>query len=232
MSTTFAEFKRQVFLRMPTVDGKTILAAEQAINDAHKVIAMVKDFDDLMVLDTANAATVANQSSYHLTGNLGLTRPKDIYTIRYMANESSRKLDFVPISELDKVLPYTLTSGTRKPTHYTRRGNSIELYPVPDAAANLYIQHSQWPATLANETDETPYQNIDPVIVDLATDITMAILSGTSGEWFTRAKQLLGITLNDDETRPDIWWVAKPFQPSPAGAAGEYWNDPFVKRQP
>ena len=58
MSTNFKELKRQVMLRMPSVDGRTVLAVEQAINDAHKVIAMVKDFDDLKVLDIANAATV------------------------------------------------------------------------------------------------------------------------------------------------------------------------------
>ena len=64
MATTFAEFKRRVMLGIPQVDGETLLTVEEAINIAHKVIACVRDFDDLMVLDTTNALTVASQKLY------------------------------------------------------------------------------------------------------------------------------------------------------------------------
>jgi len=230
MSTTFKELKRQVMLRMQNADGRTQLAVEQAVNDAIRVIVTVHDFDDLMVTDTSNAVTVANQANYHVENDFLLTRPKDIYSIRYMDEDNSRKLTYVPSRDVDVVLPYTDILGTDRPSFYTRRGMYIELIPIPNANANLYIQHSQWPATLSNETDECPLVNIDPAIVALATDIAFSILDGHSGDWFQRAKQLLGIVVSDDDAKPDVWKVAKPFSAEQRSIEGEYWNNPFIRR--
>lgn len=229
MATTFGELKRRVLLNLrEKTDGGTLLAVEQAINDAHMVIAAVKDFDELMVFDTANAFTTASKKSYHVTTDLLLTRPKDIYSIKYMDGANSRKLIYVPYRELDEKVPYTELTGTGKPSWYTTRGMSIELYRIPDEAKPLYIMYSQWPAALVSDSDETPYTNIDHVIVSLATDIA----SGAASDWMARAQQLLGIALNEEAARPDRLYVAQPFRPVCIGSVGEYWLSPFVKRQP
>jgi len=67
-NTTFAELKRQVLLRMPDNEGRTIMAIEQGINDAHKMIAAIKDFDELMTLDMTHAFT-----RYCDTGDIAVT---------------------------------------------------------------------------------------------------------------------------------------------------------------
>jgi hypothetical protein len=220
-------------LRLNKPDGRAILATDQAINDALKVIAMIKDFDELRVLDTANAATVANQKLYHVEDDLLLTRPKDIYSMRLMDEASSRKLTFVPFRRLDEDIPYTELTGTGRPSYYTIRGRYVELYQIPDDAYNLYIQHSQWPAALANDSDQVIFINIDHVIVALAADMAASILEGSSStDWMSRAVQLLGAAVSDEDTRPDQTFVARPFNPTPTGPMGEYWNNPFVKRQP
>jgi hypothetical protein len=214
-------------------DGKVLLAVEQAINEAHKVVADVKDFDELIVLDTTHALTVINKKSYHLETDLLLVRPKDIDTIRYMDDENSRKLIYIPPRELDLRIPYTEQVGTGRPRFYTRRGRYVELFRIPDAAKPLYVQHSQWPDTLTNDTDTTPYLRIDHVIVTLSTEIAQSIIAGMSvSSWSGRAKELLGLAINEEDTRPDNFLIAQPFEPTPKGPMGSYWLNPWVITDP
>lgn len=227
---TFLELKQQVQLRLGGhLDGKTTLAMEQAINHAHKVIADVHDFDELMILDTTNAFTVAEQKSYHIVDDLALVRPKDIYTIRYMDEDNSRKLEYVSLRHLDSNVPYTEMVGSGRPYWYTQRGRYIEFYRIPDEAKPLYIQHSQWPDTLAEDGDESPFLNIDQVIVPLAADMTLAIVEGLPvSSWTNRAQQLLGVGVLEEKIRPDRFFVAQPFGTT-RRPVGEYWLNPFIK---
>jgi hypothetical protein len=58
VATTYIELLRQAMLNLqPRSDGVTRLAVEQAINNAQRIIAAIKDFDELMILDRANAFT-------------------------------------------------------------------------------------------------------------------------------------------------------------------------------
>lgn len=228
MSATYAELKRQVLLKLKKNDGLAILATEQAINDALKMIATVKDFDELMALCTT-AATVDGTKSYSMDSDLALTRPKDIYSIRLMDTDNSRKLQYVPFQQLDNLIPYTEQTGEGRPSYYTRRGRDIELYQIPDAAYTLYIQYSKWPATLDEDTDTIEYVNIDPAIVQLAADMAQASLDGTDVDWMQRAVTLLGMVTREEGSRPDERLVARPFCPVPPGLPGEYWNNPFIR---
>lgn len=229
---TFSELKQQIQLRLGDhVDGKTTLAMEQAINHAHMVIADVHDFDELQVLDVTNALTVAEQKSYHIEDDLNLERPKDIYSIRYMDEDNSRKLTYVSMRHLDATIPYTEMVGSGRPYWYTQRGRYIEFYRVPDEAKSLYIQHSQWPDILADDDDESPFLNIDHAIIALATDMTLAIIERTPvSSWSSRAQQLLGLGVLEEKIRPDRAFIAQPFDTNKSrGSTGEYWLNPFIK---
>ena len=233
MATTYEEFIRRVMINLqPRVDGTAMLAAREAINDAHYVIACAKDFDDLMVLDKDHADTVDGQKSYHLEDDLKLTRPKDIYSIRLMDEDNSRKLAYIPFRELDDKVPYTEQTGEGRPSWYTQRGNSIELYRIPDDAYDLYIQHSQWPTVLSGDDDETDYTNIDFAIVSLSSEMAIASLEGGTSNWLQRATSLLGIATNEERARPDRFLIAQPFRATSPGPPGAYWNNPWVKHQP
>lgn len=227
--STFGELKRQVMLRLDRPGGRTTLIVEQAINDTLRLICSIKDFDELMILDTSNAFTVAQQKSYHIVNDLALTRPKDIYTIRYMDTSNSEKLEYVPLRELDQRVPYTEMSGYGSPSYYTRRGMYIELYRIPDEVKPLYIQYSQWPEQLVYNSDECPFINMDPTIVTLATDMASSMMDGASTtSWAQKAMEMLNITTREDETRPDKTFIARGFEPGLA-RVGEYWKDPFYK---
>ena len=232
-NTTFGELIRQVSLKLKRNDGLALLAIKDGINDAHKNIARVKDFDELVLLDTTNAKTAAGVKSYHITTDLALVRPKDIYTIRYMDGVNSRKLEYVSPREIDEKIPYTEIFTTGRPKWYTRRGMSIELFRIPDAIKSLYILHSQWPIVLSADSDTTPYLYLDDVIITLGADIASSTLEGGGvTSWFERAKQLLGIVLKEDETRPDIFYVAQPFSARERRVLGSYWLNPWQKGQP
>lgn len=227
--STFAELKRQVVMKLEEVpSGEVMLTVEQAINDAMHVIAMVEDFDDLMVMDTTNAATVEDQKLYHIEDDLSLERPKDIYSIRLMDEGNSRKLIYVPPTEIDLKIPYTEISGTGRSKWYTRRGKYIELYRIPDDAYDLYVYHSQWPEVMDADSDTIPFANLDLVIVTLAVD--MSVRGGSVTDWLPRAKELLALGVREEGDRPDAVMVAKPFSPSEDYfGPGEYWVDPFYK---
>lgn len=233
MATNYGEFIRRVMLNLhPRSDAITKIAVEQAINDALKVIACVKDFDELMTLDTTHAATVADQKLYHIETDFALVRPKDIYSMRLMDDADSRKLTYVSFRDLDKQIPYTEVTGTGRSKYYTMRGNYVELYPIPDAVYSLYVQHSQWPTVLSATTDETEYTDIDYAIVALSTDMALASLEGGGGDWLSRATQLLGMATSEETTRPDEVRVAQPFIPTRLPSVGSYWLNPWVKTQP
>ena len=118
MATTYKEFIRRVLINLqPRNDGIVVMAVEQAINDAQKVIACVKDFDELMTLDTTHATTVDGTKLYHIEDDFDLVRPKDLYSIRLMDESNSRKLDYVPFRAMDERIPYTEMTGEGRPKY-------------------------------------------------------------------------------------------------------------------
>lgn len=233
MTTTYEELYRKVLLRIDKDDGRALLAAKESVNDAHKDIARVWDVDELITCDTTSADTVADTKSYHIEDDFSLTRPKDIHDITLEDTSNTRSLIFKPLKWVRKHIPYPENMSTGKSTIYTRRGNYVELIPIPDDAYDLHITHSQWPTELTADSDETDYVDLDDVIIALATERTDAILKNITGvDWTARAKYLLAYAHNEDRTRPDEILVAQPFNIVSGIQSTEPWKDPFVKKYP
>lgn len=231
--TAFSELKRRVLLRLSKSDGRAVLAAEEGINEAMRNIARVRDFDELITLNTTTAFTVQGTKSYDPTTNWGLTRFKDIISIRLMNTDQSRKLIWVPLRELDEIIPYAEQVSEGLSTWYTQRGGSYELIRIPDAAYHLYITHSQWPLTLTTDAQTCSYLNLDDVIVALGAEIALAIHSGSAAQdWVMRAKSLLGMGLTEHTTKPDQIHVARPFRADDGRITDDYWYNPFIKSDP
>lgn len=231
--TTFSNLYQQVLLRARKYgsDGEVLLAAKQGINDAHKAIARVYDFDDLMVWDKTNAFTADSTAAYHLTTDWGLTRPKDLHTLKLMDGDSSRKLVYVPPSRLDDTIPYPEGIGEGRPKWYTRRGNEVELIRIPDAVYAVYVYYSQWPNTLADDDDETPYTDLDDVIIQTAVQAVRGIMEEEYVELTNIAKALIFGAKSEHAERPDRFLVARPFSAGNQNL-GEYWKQPFVTEDP
>ena len=235
--TTYNELYRKVLFRLyghDASEGRKLIAAKEAVNDAHKIIARVFDYDDLIVTDTSSASTVASTATYHLIDDWSLTRPKDILTLRLMDDDNSRKLVYISPSKIDEQLPYPAIIGEERPTRYTQRGFYIELFPIPDDAYDMYIMYSQWPLPLSDDADISSYANanIDDTIISLGVRMAQASLNNAEGtNWLTLARDLLAGSTQETKERPDRKYQAQPFQ-CEEPIVGEYWKMPFVRRNP
>jgi hypothetical protein len=233
MSTTYQELYQKVHLRLNSSEGRALLFAKEAVNTAHKWIARAKDFDELLVWDTENAATVAETQSYHLEDDWGLTRPKDAYSLVYYTEDnSSIKLTWMNPQEFDELIPYPEGVGESDSYMYTQKGEKVYLHPIPADAVSVYVYYSQWPLELSADSDQTSYSDIDDIIITLAFEIANANLTKAGiTDWTTRATQLLKGGIREHSTKPDQRYVARPFRFT-GRPVGEYWLNPMIKENP
>jgi len=232
MGTTLAEFRRRVLIGFPRSDGEAVLAVEEGINAAVKALVSLNDFDEMLTLDSTSASTVTDQQRYHLTTDLLLTRPKDIYSIRCMDEGDSRKLIYVSPRELDTKIPYPEQFGTGRPKWYTVFGLYIELFRIPDAAYDLYIRYSQWPDVMTDDTDECVLTHVDESIIMLAKDVANSYLNGEYLNIASKAMEYVKMGVKEERTRPDQDLYAKPYCAGGSLPLGEWWTNPFAREDP
>ncbi len=229
MGTTLDTLRGRVLLGFPRADGEAIVAIEQAINDSIQIFAQMEDFDEMLTKDTTSADTVDGTATYHLTSAWGLTRPKDILSMILEDTTDSVKLKYMPHREFDSKFPYPATYSEDRPTIYTRRGLTIELFRIPDAAYDVHITYSQFPAALTSGSAECTLLNFDTQIVFLAKDIASAYLSGNYTDFQTRAREILKVGMAQRRTKTDNTLMAKPFVAGSEPYLSEYYADPMVK---
>jgi hypothetical protein len=230
VGTTLAELRRKVLMGVKDLTGEDILMAEESVNQACQSIAKVRDFEELTVLNNTTAFTADGTRRYTLTTALGLTRPKDIYSpIVAHDDYNSFPITYVTPQEMDREQPYPEGTAEGIPIVYTRRGDTLEFFPIPDAIYPLYVQYSQWPLTLSADTDQCSYTQIDAEIVALARDIFLNLRAGLPIDSIAKAKAYVLQAVKDDISNPGALPVARGFRSSNSTLRGEYWNDPFVK---
>jgi hypothetical protein len=235
MSTTYQELYQKVQLRLNNSGGRAHIFAKEGVNDAHKWIARVKDFDELMTWDISGTpATVASQESYHLVDDWSLTRPKDVYSlVYYTGDSSSRKLTWRDAQEFDEMYPYPGVMGEQDPWIYTQKGEKVYLSPIPEEEKIVRVYYSQWPLVLSADSDQTSYKDIDDVLIALAYDIAKSALTGVGvTDWTKRAAALLAGGIREHSVKPDQRYVAHPFRASRGRVMGEYWLNPMIKENP
>lgn len=231
MAVTYKQLYQRVLLRIKTLDGRALLACKEAVNIAQKVIARTADFDELKTWDLTHCKTAISVKDYIIPTRWALVRLKDILSIKLMDESNSRKLTYISPTEIDERIPYPQDLGEQRCSVYTQRGNTVELFPIPDEVYTLYVYHTQWPVELVNDTDCMSYaDDLEDVVVSLAADITNSILEGVSGtDWNSKAKAMLVGAVAEDLNRPDRVFQARPFDPGVTIYTGEYWRQPFVK---
>jgi len=235
--TTYAEYYSKVLVRLNRNDGLALMAAQQAVNDARKVICRVRDFDNLKTRDTTSCTTVAETMSYHLIDDWGLTRFKDIITFRLMDGSNSRKLVYKTPRWLDQNIPYPEDMGYGKPSMYTQRGYEIDLIRIPDDEYSLYLFYSRWPAPLSDDDDEEAdlnYPDLEDVIITLGERLARAQLNNVTVDAKSLTAELLSGAYQEDVGRPDQIKTAQPFTsfPTSGSVQGEWWKRAFTRRDP
>ena len=74
----------------------------------------------------------------------------------------------MPIRKFDKTYPKPDNYEEGVPTIYTRWGQNLMMFKIPDDAYDLYIRYSQWAADLTTST-ESDYDNRDQLIITAGT---------------------------------------------------------------
>ena len=214
-----------------SVSGATLQTRVRTyINWGQKRIARSHNFHELNVLQTT-AATVTSVQSYPMssgTNNLGLTRPKDILSIRLIDSENSRILTRWHYRKFDRHYPYPTNYTTGRPSIYCRRGNSLEMFRIPNAAYTLYIFYPQWPSDLATGTQSSDFTNKDQLILAAGVLETYLALEEYADVkvWYQRFLGHLGDAI---AVEGDVDWEpeAEPHGHGLAPGSGTPWIDPY-----
>ena len=194
-------------------------------------ICRAYSFDELDILNES-AATVASVKVYPLTtgtNNLGLTRPKDISSIRLIDSENSIKLVRWSDRKFDRVYPRPANFATGRPRIYIRWGSNLEFFKIPDAVYSLAIRYPQWAAELSSTSSTSSFEYKDQLI------ITSGILEGylhfeeynDADVWL---QKFLGLLSDCIRAEGDTDWEtqADEFSMKRGGYySGEPWIDPY-----
>jgi hypothetical protein len=200
------------------------------LNFAQRRIAKIHSFYELNVLDTT-PVTVADVKRYPIetgTNTLGLTRVKDIQSIRLIDSENSRKLERWHYRKFDRYYPRPANYSTDRPRIYTRRGDFLELFRIPNDAYSLSITYSQWPQELTAGAQESDFTNKDQLLITAGTlEIYLALEEYADARvWFERFRGQLSDAI---KAEGDVDWEpeAEPFAALPDYGSGTPYTDPY-----
>lgn len=155
-----------------SVSGATLQSRVQTyyLNWAQRRIAKAYDFYELMGNQTS-ATTVASVKTYPLetgTNNLGLTSVKNINSVVLIDGSNtyrSRRLEFWHYRRFDDQFPRPENYPIDIPSLYTRQGDNLELFRIPDAAYTLKIRYSKWPTVFSSGSQVSDFSNKDELLV-------------------------------------------------------------------
>lgn len=200
------------------------------LNWGQKRIARFYNFHELNVLLTT-ATTATDVKRYPLssgTNNLGLTRPKDIQSIRLIDAENSRKLERWSYRKFDRWYPRPENYTSGRPRIYARHGNFVEMFRIPNDAYTLWIRYPQWPLDLTGATQTSDYENKDQLLITVGVLETYLALEeyADARVWYER---FLGQLRDAAHAEGDVDWEP---EAEPHGArrdyrSGEPWIDPY-----
>lgn len=200
------------------------------LNWGQRRIARNYSFDELNTLHTT-ATTVADVKRYPLmagTNNLGLSRVKDISSIRLIDSENSRKLERWSYRKFDRLYPRPANYAAARPRIYIKWGNVIEMFRIPNDAYTLHIRYPQWPQELTSGAQTSDFTNKDELLITTGVLETYLALEeyGDARIWY---EKFLGQLSNAVRAEGDVDWEpeAEPFMSEAKYRSGEPWTDPY-----
>jgi len=194
-------------------------------------IARRYSFNELDKTHTG-AVTVADLKTYPLSSgdnNLGLTRPKDIASIRLIDGANSRTLTRTIQRTFDQEIPDPTQFTTDRPSIYIRYGNNLELFRIPNDAYTLHIRYPQWPTAFSTSSQTSDFDEKDDLVLVAGVLETMLALQETKLAAYWEGKFETSL-LECIRAIGDIDWEPKgePFGVGTMTTSGSPWTDPFA----
>lgn len=216
-----------------TMRSATTMATMGArwVNRAQVEVARKYD----MLFRTSTASTVASTQTYAFPTNL-----RSLYTLVLEDGTNSRKLKCLMPWEFQKLVAKPSEEPTSHSSFYVpyNHTNQFELFPIPDAAYTLRMRHSCWPTALSTDGATSDYHtygiDLDDVLVYLITSYGYQWLQELVDAKYWRDQafsRLVEVYQAERDSFPDWDPKGKGFSTSPA-YIGEYYNDPFVIKEP
>lgn len=196
---------------------------------AQKRIARYYNFDELNT-NYESATTVASVKRYPLesgTNNLGLTRPKDIFSIRLIDGDNSRKLTRWSTRKFDRKIARPENYSEGRPRIYIKWSYSAEFFRIPDSAYTLHIRYPQWATDLTTSSQTSDFINKDHLIVTAGVLETYLALEEYESAriWFSKFKNEMKDAIS---VEGDIDWEPQAeIGDFDTYASGSPWTDPY-----
>lgn len=216
--------------------GRTDLDARlpRALNIAQTQIARSHDFFELSFADPITFAfTNTSADNFIQYSVLTNPNPRTIYSIRLIDDAMSRKLTQRTAQQMDDLVPDQEYIARRRPHHYIRWEDALEIWPLPDQQYTGVIRYRAWPTALADGSDLSNFKEKDDILVWLA----VSWLFHSLGE-YDQAKMFFGMadTHMTSAVREDFNAVDQEIKPAwndglhhPSGVP---WANPWVDKFP
>ena len=199
------------------------------LNWAQKRMARHYSFHELNT-NKETCVTVSDVKRYPLISGdnaFGLTNIKDIFSIRLIDSQNSKKLERRSARWFDWKFPRPENYSTGRPSLYIRYGNSVEFFRIPNAAYTLYIRYPRWAVDFANANSVSEFLNKDQLLLCAGVLETYLALEEykDASIWLTRFK---GMLIDAVHAEGDVDWEP---QAEPYGgegySSGEPQYDPY-----
>ncbi len=223
------EVQRAFALRDDLTDARTT----RIINLAQERIARARSFDELgnaRDFSLTYTGTPATDKFHAYSLVTAAFNPKEIFSLRVIDGDESRKLKYKTIRGWDAILPATQELNTDRPVYYTTWNDKFELFPVINKAYTATIRTIDWPTALSGDTDTSDLDHKDEIIIAFATAYLYHSFGNREegARWFAIGKDQFDMAVAEESERPDAALKPDWAQPSTPFAAGrEYWRDPF-----
>jgi hypothetical protein len=188
-----------------------------------------------MLFKTSTASTLASTQTYAFPTNL-----RALYTLICEDGTNSRKLKLLMPWQFSKLVAKPSEEPTNRPGFYVpyNYSNQFELFPIPDAAYILRMRHSCWPTDLSTDAATSDYHvygiDLDDVLVYLVTSYGYQWLQELVDAKYWRDQAMLRLKevyTAERDSFPDWDPKGEGFS-TESTYIGEYYNDPFVIKEP
>jgi len=215
-----------------TKSGSTVESILQEMYEWSQIrLARAYSFPELDEEDTTTADTVDGTAQYSFTTLFGAgARVKEIMSLVVEDGSSSVKLKRVLYRRLRKSVPdpSQLTEG--RPNTYTRIGNYIELFPIPDAAYDIHTIRSNFPTRATSDATYSDFEYKDDLLI-IGTVVEFLTFykefeeaASANSIWKTKLTEALNTIVHPTDWEPE----GRAFG-SGTVFAGDYWAMPNVR---
>ncbi len=212
LNRTMSEITTGMVIRMPSGSGVRLLKT---------------NFVELNKL--YQTVTISGTKNYSFP-----VKYNEIITIRVIDGTSSHKLTLVLPHEFDKKIPYPEGESQGRPQFYIPRGNSFDLFPIPDAVYTLQCHVNILPTTILTITDLIDFEPTkDELIVAGMTyrGFRFIQMYEDATAWKTEYRDMFLSAVEMNEAMPDWEPMGRGFDTNKV-ISGDYWKKPFIMFNP